>query len=102
MESITNTMNKVREYATRYETSAWGKKAQALDPVIEVAPTTQVATLFLLTLEEVRALHIKSAIARCNGNESEAAIQLGVSRRCLFYQRVEKYRRKSAKEGKES
>jgi DNA-binding NtrC family response regulator len=43
-----------------------------------------------LSLEEVEALLIKKALARCDGNVSRAADALGLSRSAL-YRRLEKY-----------
>jgi DNA-binding NtrC family response regulator len=43
-----------------------------------------------LSLEEVEAMLIKKALARCDGNVSRAADALGLSRSAL-YRRLEKY-----------
>ena len=43
-----------------------------------------------LSLEEVEAVLIKKALARCDGNARQAADDLGLSR-SAFYRRLEKY-----------
>ncbi len=56
-----------------------------------LATTTESAgSLEELSLEEVEAMLIKKALARCDGNVSRAADALGLSRSAL-YRRLEKY-----------
>ena len=43
-----------------------------------------------MSLEEVESILIRKALARCNGNVSQAAEALGLSRGAL-YRRMEKY-----------
>jgi DNA-binding NtrC family response regulator len=55
-----------------------------------MGPAESASSIEELSLEEVEALLIKKALARCDGNVSRAAEALGLSRSAL-YRRLEKY-----------
>src|SRR5271170_3318758 len=54
------------------------------------APRISTASLEEMSLEAVESILIRKALARCNGNVSQAAEALGLSRGAL-YRRMEKY-----------
>ena len=53
-------------------------------------PRISSASLEEMSLEAVESILIRKALARCNGNVSQAAEALGLSRGAL-YRRMEKY-----------
>ena len=53
-------------------------------------PRISTSTLEEMSLEAVESILIRKALARCNGNVSQAAEALGLSRGAL-YRRMEKY-----------
>ncbi len=59
------------------------RRVPLADQVTSVDPRTSVATLFLLTGDEITRLHRQYVLRRTKGKRSEAAAQLGITPQAL-------------------
>ena len=82
----------VRELEHTVERAVLLCRGEEIEPANLAMPRARPAALSLenMSIDEVEALLIRKVLRRCDGNISQAAEALGLSRAAL-YRRIEKY-----------